>query len=231
MIKRKFIVSTMLTVALATPTLAYAQVNNFTEGDKAGKPSIEEKYSTSSNNLEEKEGKCKGKCEGKFRNRAARFNKLLSSAEGITNENKTAIETALQKQQDLHKEIFKITGMNNKEQLDAAVKEKIKAIKDKVKSGAITKEEARNQIRDLMRENSEYWKKLSQEGKNEIKAVEGEIDKSRETRKQIADDFQKAIDGKNVDAINSNAKKLADSLNSQNKLLQKKIDILNKYIK
>lgn len=232
MIKRKFIMSTVLIAALTAPTLAYAEANILVEGDKAS-IAIEEKYDDKDNKPKQKEGKCHG-FQGRFRNRVAHFNKLLNKAEGITNENKAAIEAALEKEETLHSEIFKITGDSiddDKKECDKILKEKMKAIKDKAKSGAITKDEAMKQIMALKRENSEYWKKLSQQGKNEINVLEAEMDKSRESRRQAIDDFKKAIDDKNTDAINSNAKRVADSLNSQNKLLQKKIDILNKYLK
>ena len=226
--------STVIIAALTAPTLAYAEANTNVEGDKAS-ISIEEKYDDKDDNDDkpkQKEEKCHS-FQGRFKSRVAHFNKLLNKAEGITNENKTAIEAALEKQEALHSEIFKITStpIDDKKECDKILKEKMKAIKDKAKSGTITKDEAMKQIMDLKRENSEYWKKLSQQGKNEINAVEAEMDKSREVRRQVLDDFKKSIDDKNTDAINTNAKRVADSLNSQNKLLQKKIDILNKYLK
>lgn len=232
MIKRKFIMSTVLIAALTAPTLAYAETSISVEGGKCS-TCIEEKHDDKDDKPKQKEEKCHS-FQGRFKSRVARFNKLLNKAEGITNENKVAIEAALEKQEALHNEIFKITGAqidDEKQECDKVLKEKMKAIKNKAKSGTITKDEAMKQIMDLQRENSEYWKKLNQQGKNEINAVEGEMDKSRESRRQAIDDFKKAIDDKNSDAINSNAKRVADSLNSQNKLLQKKIDILNKYLK
>lgn len=223
--------STVLIAALTAPTLVYAEVNTSVEG-KNPSTSIEEKYDDKDSKSKEKEEKCHG-FHRRFRNRVSNFNKLLNKAEGITNENKAAIEAAVEKQQALYNEIFKITHANvdDQEECNKVIKEKIKAIKDKVKSGTITEDEARKQIMDLRRENSSYWNKLSEQGKNEIKAVEAELDKSREAKRQVMDSFKKAIEDKNVEAINNNGRKVADALNSQNNLLQKEIDILNKYLK
>ncbi len=231
MIKRKFIMSTVLIAALTAPTLVYAEANIPVEGKKLS-TSIEEKYDDKDSKSKEKEEKCHG-FHRRFRNRVSNFNKLLNKAEGITNENKAAIEAAVEKQQALYNEIFKITHANvdDQEECNKVIKEKIKAIKDKVKSGTITEDEAKKQIMDLRRENSSYWNKLSEQGKNEIKAVEAELDKSREAKRKVMDSFKKAIEDKNVEAINNNGRKVADALNSQNNLLQKEIDILNKYLK
>ena len=225
--------STVLIAALTAPTLARAEANISVQSNKPS-TSIEEKYDDKNSKQKEKEEeeKCHG-FHGRFRNRISHFNKLLSKAEGITNENKAAIETAVEKQEALYREIFKITGANIDEQdeCDKVIKQKMKAIKEKAKSGTITEDEARKQMADLRREYSSYWHRLSEEGQNEIKAVQNEMDKSREAKRQAMDSFKKAIEDKNVDAINSNAKKVADSLNLQNKLLQKELDILNKYLK
>lgn len=229
MIKGKFIMSTVLIAVLSIPTLAYAETNNSVEKNKDTKLSLEQKDDIKRNKLYEKHEKC----EGNFKKTADDFSEYLEKAEGLTQENKTALETAMQKQKALREEIYKLTGVkiDNKEQLDVETKEQIKVIKDKVKNGEITKEEAQKQMRELRRANSEQWKNLSEAAKAEIKGIEAEIDKNREARKQIANDFKKAVTDKNVDAINTNAKKLTDSLNVHNELLQKKIDVLNKYIK
>ncbi|GIM27370.1 hypothetical protein CPJCM30710_00360 [Clostridium polyendosporum] len=232
--KKKFILTSIIVVALTAPTIAYAQLQNTPDivENQNENSSIEQKFEKGKAKLEER----KDRLGIKDRDHHDKLEKQLLKAEGLTKENKQALERAIKKRTELREEMFNLieTKIDNKEGNGVSLRDQTKAIKDKVDNKQISENEAKKQLEELRekrKQSFKNWKNSNKEAKQELDSLKDEMDKWKKDHRVAMDEFEDAVDDKNTNAINEASKKLTASINEHNKLLQKKINVLNKYTK
>ncbi|MBK1810107.1 hypothetical protein JHL18_05535 [Clostridium sp. YIM B02505] len=218
--KKRFIVSALLITALSIPTIAYGIDN--------------QAINTNVDNRNQVCQNVKHHYKAKALERENKFEALLK-VEGLSSENKNSLEVALQKKFELKQQFFSLAGnkVHDQKGFDE-FKSQAKAIKDKVINKEITEEEGKKQLDELRsnkRESSEMWKNLSDDGKKEMEELEKESRTLRENNKRYFEEYKKAAESKDETSINSAAKNVIDTINKQNSLMQRKIDVLKKEAK
>lgn len=215
--KKRFIVSILLSIVLSIPTIAYGIDNKTTNTN------VYNKNQTYQNGKHHHKVTASEK-ENKFR--------TLLEVEGLSSENKKLLELALEKKFELKEQFFSLAGNKVQDQKGFdEFKSKVKEIKDKMMSKEITEEEGKKQLDELRnnrRESSEMWKNLSADGKKKMEELEKESKTLRENNKRYFEEYKKAAESKDTVSINNAAKNVIDTINKQNALMQRKIDVLKK---
>jgi hypothetical protein len=161
--------------------------------------------------------------------------KALLEVEGLNNDNKKAMEAALDKRAKLKEQFVTATKGKDKEKIGFdEFKKEAKAIRDKVINKEITEEEGKKQFEELQvkkREASEIWNSLSEKGKKDIEALEKESKAIREDNRKYFEEYRKAAESKDSNSLNTSAKHVIKAINRQNELMEKKIDIIKKEMK
>lgn len=224
-LKKKFILTSLIIVALTAPAAAYGKIQNT--------PEIVENQNTS---IEQKFEKGKSWFGIRDKNHHDRLEKQLSKVQGLTKENKQALETAMKKRTELHEEISRLieTKIDSKEGGNTSLRDQTKAIEDKINNKQISEEEGKKQLEELREKKKESfrnWKNSNKEAKKELDSLKSEMEKWRKEHKILMHEFKDAIDDEDTKAINDASKKLTASINAHNKLLQRKIEVINKYTK
>ncbi|GKU25794.1 hypothetical protein [Clostridium folliculivorans] len=218
--KKRFVVSILLSIALSIPTIAYGIDNQTTNNN------VDNKNQVDLNHSYHHKVKASGR-ENKF--------EALLKVEGLSSENKKSLEVALQKKIELKQQFFSLAGDKVQDQKGFdEFKNQAKAIKDKVMSKQITEEEGKKQLDELKsnrKESSKIWKDLSDDGKKKMEELEKESKTLRENNKKYFEEYKKAAESKDTASINNSAKNVIDAINKQNSLMQRKIDILKKEAK
>lgn len=214
-LKKRFIVSILLIIALSVPTIAYGIDSQTTNTN------VDNKNQAYQNKKYHHKVKTSGR-ENKF--------EALLKVEGLSSENKSSLEVALQKKVELKQQFFSLAGNKVQDQKGFdEFKNQAKAIKDKVMNKQITEEEGKKQIEELrnnIKESSEMWKNLSADGKKKMEELEKESKTLRESNKKYFEEYRKAEESKDTASINNAAKNVIDAINKQNSLMQRKIDVL-----
>jgi hypothetical protein len=219
-LKKRFVVSILVSIVLSIPTIAYAIDNNTTNTN------VDNKNQTYQNEKHHHKITASEK-QNKF--------EALLKVEGLSSENKKLLELALEKKFELTEEFFSLAGNKVQDQKGFdEFKSKAKEIKDKMMSKEITEQEGKKQLDELRnnrRESSEMWKNLSDDGKKKMEELEKESKTLRENSKRYFEEYKKAAESKDAVSINSAAKNVIDTINKQNELMQRKIDVLKKETK
>ncbi|WP_096635309.1 hypothetical protein [Clostridium cochlearium] len=79
--------------------------------------------------------------------------------------------------------------------------------------------------------NCENLPNITDEAKKELQALRDETRSLRENNQNIMQEFRNAVNNKYKEATNTASQKLTQQINTRISLLQKKVDILNKYVK
>ncbi|WP_160679528.1 hypothetical protein [Clostridium sp. C8-1-8] len=219
--KRKVIISTLFIIALSIPTVAYGV------GENSKDNNIKSYTYEERNNKEHHH-----KVDGHITNHKY---KALLEVEGLNNDNKKAMEAALDKRAKLREQFVTATKGKDKEKIGFdEFKKEAKAIRDKVINKEITEEEGKKQFEELQvkkREASEIWNSLSEKGKKDIEALEKESKAIREDDRKYFEEYRKAVESKDSNSLNTSAKHIIKAINRQNELMEKKIDIIKKEMK
>ncbi|GFP74817.1 hypothetical protein [Clostridium fungisolvens] len=218
--KKRFVVSILLSISLSIPTIAYGIDN------QTANTNVDSRNQVNQNESYHHKVKASGR-ENKF--------EALLKVEGLSGENKKSLEVALQKKLELKQQFFSLAGnkVHDQKGFDE-FKSQAKAIKDKVINKQITEEEGKKQLDELRnnrRQSSEMWKNLSADGKKKMEELEKESRTLRENNKKYFEEYKKAAESKDTVSINNAAKNVIEAINKQNSLMQRKIDILKKEAK
>ncbi|GFZ31982.1 hypothetical protein CSC2_25080 [Clostridium zeae] len=218
--KKRLIVSILLSVALSIPTIAYGIDNQTTNTNVDNRNQV---YQNESYHHKVKASERENKL------------KALLNVEGLSSENKKSLEVVLQKKLELKQQFFSLAGNKVQDQKGFdEFKSQAKAIKDKVMNKEITEEEGKKQLDELRnnrKESSEMWKNLSADGKKKMEELQKESKALREDNKKYFEEYKKAAESKDTSSINNAAKNVIDAISKQNSLMQRKIDILKEEAK
>lgn len=79
--------------------------------------------------------------------------------------------------------------------------------------------------------NCENLPNITDEAKKELETLRDETRALRENNQNTMQEFRNAVNNKDKEATNTASQKLTQQINTRISLLQKKVDLLNKYIK